>query len=149
MRYHARMSLFVHRLRASSLLLLSLAACRDEFDDGGLDPIVGTWELVEIQGFEGCALTEGELEIVQANDRSFSGDFEVMATCAMGEDLWEIGDVTDIEVDEIGRDYGIDIRLTMPDGILADWDCTMNDPELTCIESGAPPLVFEFEREGG
>lgn len=135
----------------SSLLAvhtLSLAACRDNFDDFVPDPLSADWELESVEGVADCTATGGTLQVVEVQDVGFQGDFTWTASCTSGENIAKAGDITGVEVDMRGADYGIDILLHTPETEALDWDCTMSGDTLNCVESGAVVVIYEFRKQG-
>ena len=130
-----------------SLCALSFAGCRDNFDDAQADPLSADWALQSVEGVPDCTATSGTLQIVEVEGMGFSGDFSWSAACTGSPNFAKAGDVIGVEVDDPGRDYGVDILLHTPSAEALDWDCTMSGDELTCQESGAVVVIYEFQRQ--
>ncbi len=135
------------RVPLIAALVFTFAACKDNFDDFVEDPLSADWELVSVEGMADCTATGGTLQVVEIEGMGFSGDFNWTASCTDGSSIAEAGDITSVEVDTSGRDYGIDIVLHTPATEALDWDCTMNGDELSCVESGANVVIYEFSRQ--
>lgn len=140
--------------RGVPCLLLPLAflgtACPNTFDDEP-EAIIGSWELEDVDGLMGCTLTGGELEIAAGTVAdTYVGDFEWMATCDAGDDIDEMASLTSLDVESSSFEYSLELLRTTPSELMLDWECSLMEPELNCIESGPNGvLVFEFRREGG
>lgn len=141
------------QMRRGALLLPLFAlfgtACPNNFDEDP-EPIIGTWELEDVDGLVGCMLTEGELEIAAgANPDDYTGDFEWSATCAGAMDIGEVAELTSLDVESSSFEYSLEFVRTIPENLDIDWECSLMEPELDCIQSGpGGVLVFEFRREG-
>jgi hypothetical protein len=133
---------------APALLLLAFVGCREDFAPSR-DAIVGTWELESISGFPDCTLvTGGELEVGQDNDGDFFGDFEFSRDCPMGGGtITERATLDSLDIEQPEREYSMELQLIEPEQLLVDWECSLAEPDLECIESGDPVLIFEFRRE--
>ena len=131
------------------LFALLGTACPNNFDEDP-EPIIGSWELEDVDGLTGCMITGGELEIAAgdaAND--YTGDFEWSATCAGIADINEVAELTSLDVESSSFEYSLEFLRSVPDDLDIDWECSLMEPELDCIQSGpGPVLVFEFRREG-
>jgi hypothetical protein len=136
------------RIALTALTFLALTGCKEEFSEYQQNPIAGTWSLQSVEGMAGCTATSGTLSVIDVEDMPLTGDFTWAANCIAGNGISEAGDIQSIETDEWGVDYGVDILLHTPNSRALDWDCSMNDPEMTCIESGVQVVVFEFTRAG-
>jgi len=127
-------------------LLIALSGCRADFADE-VDPLVGTWNLLAVEGL-GCTVTDGGLTISQDIAGMLSGSFNWAADCPDGGSVEETSVVDGVEVAVAGRDYGLDVRTTSPSERAYEWDCVMNSDALDCTETGGDDiLVFAFQRE--
>jgi hypothetical protein len=136
----------VRRALFGVVLLFSLVGCRAEFTEE-VDPLVGTWNLLSVEGL-GCTVTDGDMSISQDAAGLLTGSFDWAADCAEGENVDESSVVDGVEIDVAGRDYGLDVRVTDPSERLYDWDCVMTGDALDCTETGGDQiLIFEFQRE--
>ncbi len=131
------------------LLALLGTACPNNFDEDP-EPIIGTWELQDVDGLMGCTVTDGELEIAAGDAADdYTGDFEWTAMCAAGIDISEVAELSSLDVESSSYEYSLELIRTMPEDLDLDWECSLNEPELDCIQSGpGGVLVFEFRREG-
>jgi hypothetical protein len=102
------------------------------------DPVIGDWDLQDVEGTGICQNVMGTLEIRP----DLGGEFEWSADCTDGaqDENWA---VLGGEIKDPGREYDFDMDLG---ATIVDWDCTIGvDGDLNCAQE-EPATLFEFTK---